>query len=135
MSRAILVYGQSGVGKTTSLRTLDPQKTLIIDADRKGLSWRGWRKNYSVQKKNYCQTSNVADIENLLEKVNKDKDLSYIENVVIDGLSTIMVDDEVKRMKEKGFDKWTDLAQCIWGLVTKASLLRSNLNVIFIGHV
>ena len=135
MSRAILIYGQSGVGKTTSLKTLDPKKTLIIDADRKGLSWRGWRNQYSKEKKNYAKTSEVADIENLLDKVNVNKDLAYIENVVIDGLSTIMVDDEVKRMKDKGFDKWTDLAQCIWGLVTKASLLRDDLNIIFIGHV
>ena len=56
MSRAILVYGESGSGKTTSLRTLDPERTFIVDADRKGLSWKGWKKQYNGAKKNYTQT-------------------------------------------------------------------------------
>jgi len=41
MSRVIAVAGESGAGKTTALRTLDPKTTCIIDADRKGLSWKG----------------------------------------------------------------------------------------------
>ena len=39
-----------------------------------------------------------------------------------------------QRMKEKGFDKWQDLAQCIWQLLDKAQELRDNLTVIFICH-
>ena len=47
MSLAILIMGESGAGKTTTLRNLDPKTTLYIDADKKGLSWRGWKKHYS----------------------------------------------------------------------------------------
>ena len=68
MSRAILVMGESGSGKTTSLRTLDPTTTFVIDADRKGLSWRGWRKNYNSANKNYFQTSSVPKITEVLTK-------------------------------------------------------------------
>lgn len=133
MAMTLLVIGESGAGKTTSLRTLNPSRTLLIDADRKGLSWKGWKKQYSVEKKNYIQTSNVNSIENIYSRLQGEWADKY-DNLVIDGLTTIMVDDEMTRAKERGFDKFVDLAQCIWNLVSNAHLLRDNLNVIFIGH-
>ena len=45
-----------------------------------------------------------------------------------------MVADEMRRMKEKGYDKWQDLAQCIWKLVDVAYGLRSDLTIIFMAH-
>ena len=52
MSKLIGIMGESGAGKTASLRTLDPKTTYIIDADKKGLSWKGWKQAYSVENKN-----------------------------------------------------------------------------------
>lgn len=51
MANVICIAGESGSGKTTSLRNLNPSETYIIDADKKGLSWRGWKKHYSIEKK------------------------------------------------------------------------------------
>lgn len=133
MSTVIAVMGESGSGKTTSLRTLDPGETFIIDADRKGLSWRGWRKKYNYANKNYIATSNVPTIEKCLERIDKG-DLKNIKVVVIDTINTIMVDDEMARMKEKSFDKWQDLATCIWGLISKLYLLREDLTVVCMAH-
>lgn len=133
MSTAILVYGESGQGKTTSLRTLDPERTFIVDADRKGLSWKGWRKQYNGEKKNYVQTSKVAHIKNIYQKMQGEW-ADKFDVLVIDGLSTIMVDDEMERAKERGFDKFVDLAQCVWNVVSDAHLLRDNLTVVFIAH-
>ena len=45
----VSILGQSGSGKTTSLRTLDPKTTFIIDCDGKGLPWRGWKKRRSYR--------------------------------------------------------------------------------------
>lgn len=133
MARVICIMGESGAGKTTSLRNLDPKTTFIVDADRKGLSWRGWKKQYNNANKNYVQTSNVSAIEVIFKRM--DTDFKNVKVLVIDGLSTIMVDDEMKRMKEKGYDRWISLAQCVWELVSNAHLLRDNLNIVFIGHV
>lgn len=133
MALCILVYGESGAGKTTSIRKLDADRTFIVDADRKGLNWKGWRKQYNGEKQNYVQTSKVAVIETIYQKMQGEW-ADKFDNLVIDGLSTIMVDDEMARAKEKGFDKFIDLAQCIWNVVSDAHLLRDNLNVIFIGH-
>lgn len=132
MATSLLIIGESGAGKTTSLRTLNPETTLIIDADRKGASWRGWKKQYNTENKNFLQTSKVPVIEKIMKKVNDE--LTHIKVLVIDGLSTVMVDDEVERMKEKGYDRWISLAQCIWGLVSYAPLMRDDLTVVFIGH-
>lgn len=53
MSKVICIMGESGSGKTTSMRNLDPKTTYYIDADKKGLSWKGWRKQYNKENKNY----------------------------------------------------------------------------------
>ena len=133
MSRSILVMGESGSGKTTSLRNLDPKTTFIIDCDRKGLSWRGWKKQYNAANKNYCQTSKVGSIENLINRING-QDLAHVKVLVIDTLNMIMVDDEMTRMREKNYDKWIDLAQCIWNLITDIQLLRDDLTVVCMAH-
>lgn len=38
MSKVICIAGESGSGKTTAMRNLDPKTTLYIDCDKKGLS-------------------------------------------------------------------------------------------------
>jgi hypothetical protein len=57
-----------------------------------------------------------------------------IKTIVIDTIGSIMVADEMRRMKEKGYDKWQDLAQCIWNLVDVAYTLRDDLTVVFMAH-
>ena len=132
MSRVICVMGESGAGKTTSLRNLDPKTTFIIDADRKGLSWRGWKKQYNAANKNYVMTSDVNVIQNLISRV--ETEFTNIKTLVIDTLNAVMVDDEMARMKEKNYDKWQDLATCIWRVISKLHLLRDDLTVICIAH-
>ncbi len=132
MSKAVLIMGESGSGKTTSLRNLPPDKTFYIDCDKKGLSWRGWREQYSAQRKNYFATDDAAQIGALLRNV--DTKGQHVRYVVIDTLNGIMVGDEMRRVKEKGYDKWSDLAQCVWELVDSAHSFREDLTLIFTGH-
>lgn len=134
MSLVICVAGESGSGKTTSLRNLDSKTTFIIDADRKGLSWRGWKKQYNRENKNYLQTSDMEVISKVVGSIGVSENYRHIKTLVIDTLNTIMVDDEMKRSKEKGFDKWVDLAACVWDLVAKINLLRDDLAVICLAH-
>ena len=134
MAKVIGIMGESGSGKTTSMRNLDPKTTFYIDCDKKGLSWKGWRNTYSLEKKNYYVTDYVSIVDQLLDKINSDEQTKHIKTVVIDTLNGLMVADEVRRMKEKGYDKWQDLAQCVWNLLDKLYTLRDNLTVIVICH-
>ena len=59
---SILIMGESGSGKTTSMEKLDPATTFYIDTDKKGLSWKGWRKQYNSEINNYYKTDTPAYI-------------------------------------------------------------------------
>ena len=71
MAFCILVMGESGSGKTTAMRNLPPEKTLYIDADGKGLQWRGWRQQYTRENMNYFAISDKQKIRDLLEMFEK----------------------------------------------------------------
>ena len=132
MSKLIGVMGESGAGKTTSLRNLDPATTYIIDADKKGLSWKGWKNQYNSRNRNYIAIDDPNTIRSLCRNINEKA--SHIKTLVIDTLNGIMVADEMRRSKEKGFDKWQDLASCVWGIVDDCLKFREDLTVIFICH-
>lgn len=134
MSKVVGIFGESGSGKTTSCRNLDPKTTFYIDCDKKGLSWKGWRNQFSFEKHNYMATDQIETVQNILTKINEQENMKHIKTVVIDTLNGLMVADEVRRMKEKGFDKWQDLAQCIWELIDKLYMLRDDLFIIVICH-
>ncbi len=132
MSKVICIAGESGSGKTTSMRNLDPKETYYIDADKKGLSWKGWRKQYSSENKNYlrCDDANIVRvyIKKLAESCPK------IKVIVIDTINGLMVADEMRRSKEKGYDKWIDLAACVWDLVNECYEYRDDLTIVFTAH-
>lgn len=134
MSKVIGIMGESGSGKTTSMRNLDPKTTFYIDCDKKGLSWKGWRSQYSFDKHNYMATDVIETVNQILDKINKQDNMKHIKVVVIDTLNGLMVADEVRRMKEKGYDKWQDLAQCVWELLDKLYSLRKDLTVVVLCH-
>ena len=132
MSKALLIMGESGSGKTTSCRNLDPETTYYIDCDKKGLSWRGWRDNYSVENRNYACTDRPEAVQRLVANVAEKA--PHVKNVVIDTINGIMVADEMRRIREKGYDKWVDLASCVWALIDTAYSYRDDLTIIFLAH-
>ncbi len=54
--------------------------------------------------------------------------------VVIDTVNNLMVSEEMRRCREKGYDKWMDLAQYIWKLVELPGMYREDLTVILVFH-
>ena len=127
-----MIIGTSGSGKTTSLENLDPKQTFYIDADGKGLSWKGWRKQYNKENKNYFQCDVPEQIFSLMQTI--DEKQKQIKFLVIDTLNGCMVADEMRRAKEKAYDKWMDLAQSVYNIVDYSNKMRDDLTVILIGH-
>ena len=137
MGNVIGVIGESGSGKTTAMRNLPPEETFYIDADKKGLNWKGWRTQYSTERKNYVKTDGFTTIWKALDHIDKDEALKGIKYVVIDTLNGMMVGEEMRILAMQGGDKrsaWTDLAQHGWGIVNKALEMRSDVTVIILCH-
>ena len=132
MSRVICIAGESGSGKTTAMRNLDPKTTFYIDADKKGLSWRGWRKQYNPENKNYKATDDANVVRQYIKRLAEG--CPQIKVIVVDTINGLMVADEMRRSKEKGFDKWVDLATCVWDLVCEAYTYRDDLTIVFTAH-
>ena len=130
MAKLIGIYGEPATGKSTSLRNLPPEETLYIDADMKGLNWKGWKKEYNGDNKNYLKTNYPQLAIKYLQLAEK----GTYKYVVIDTVNNLMVSDEMRRCKEKGYDKWMDLAACIWELVDLPGSLRDDLTVILLFH-
>lgn len=127
-----MILGASGSGKTTSLEKLDPKQTFYIDADGKGMSWKGWRQQYNKTNKNYWQCDDPNQIYAMMQQINeKHKQVKFL---VIDTLNGCMVADEMRRAKEKAYDKWMDLAQSVYSIVDFSNKMRDDLTVILIGH-
>lgn len=133
MSKMICVMGESGSGKTTSMRTLDPETTYYIDCDRKGLAWKGWREQYNKEKKNFTSTRDLVKVNNLI--INVSDKAPHVKTIVIDTLNTCMVDKEIKEMDNKdGYSKWIDLAQYVWTICETGATLRPDLTVVIVMH-
>lgn len=132
MSKVVCIMGESGSGKTTAMRNLPFKETFYIDCDGKGLSWKGWRKQYCKENGNYFNTDKPEKVATALSKINKEQ--TQFKYVVVDTLNGIMVGDEMRRSKEKGYDKWIDLASSVFDIVNNANKFRDDLTIIFLAH-
>ena len=137
MSDVIGCMGESGSGKTTAMRNLPPEQTFYLDCDKKGLNWKGWRKTYNTENKNYVATDAFSAALSLMDRIDKEKQFQHIKYLVIDTLNGLMVAEEMRILAMQGGDKrsaWTDLAQNGWALINKALTLRKDLTVIILCH-
>lgn len=134
MAKTICIMGESGSGKTTSCRNLDPDTTFYIDCDKKGLSWKGWKEQYNEDKKNYWVTDDPGIVLQLLRGINRSDNASHIKTVVIDTINGVMVAQEMRNLKVQGYGKWTDLAQYVWEIFDFCLTMRPDVTVIIIAH-
>lgn len=87
-AETILILGESGVGKSTSLRNLNPEETFIICTTSKPLPWKGWKKKYTKfsakesPEGNWVQCSKAATIINLMKFINSKR--PEVKNIIID---------------------------------------------------
>ncbi|MDO5817331.1 MAG: AAA family ATPase [Eubacteriales bacterium] len=69
-----------------------------------------------------------------LQSVATSDKFKHVNYVVIDTVNNLMVSEEMRRCREKGYDKWMDLAQYIWNLVELPGMYREDLTVILVFH-
>ena len=134
MGISTLVVGQSGRGKSTSIEKLDPKETMVIKVINKPFpfrskDWKRWDKD--TQTGSYEVTDNY-DIIKAIIKGAKAKGKKII---VIDDMQYLMANEFMKRSSERGFDKFTEIAEHIWSLVMVANeATDDDMRIYFLSH-
>lgn len=95
MANFILVIGQTGAGKTTGIRTLDPKHTLVLRAIKRRLPFPEG-KDFVVR-----DAPEYKDTVDWIKKANQSKG---IHNVVITDGTYIMRHEFFRRDKEIGLN-------------------------------
>lgn len=132
MANCCIVLGKSGTGKSSSVRGLNPEETLIINVLGKRLPFKGSNGMYNAEKKNLFRIDNYMQVINLLESCNKAA--PHIKNIVIDDAIYIMRKEFFQRAKETGYGKFTELAMHFQQLISTCEQLRDDINVFFLLH-
>lgn len=137
MANLIAIVGASGSGKSSSIRTLNPEETFIINIASKPLPFKGWRSKYTIWNKdhpegNYVNTSDVNTINKILGYINSKR--PEIKNVVCEDTQYLMAFEYMDRANEKGFQKFTDIAQKFYSVLKSGITMRDDLNIIMTCH-
>ena len=137
MAHSVLVIADSGSGKSTSIRDLDPKETFIVNIANKPLPFKGWKKNYSMiskdnQKGNMTPVSSAAGIIKAMMHVN-DK-MPHIKNLVIDDWQYMSSFEYFDRADEKGYDKFTSIAKNLAQVAKLPKDMREDLYIFFLTH-
>ena len=119
MAVLVMIYGQSGTGKSTSLRNFTNDEIAVINVSRKPLPFKSKLTTYD--------TDNYAKISSALGKIER-------KSIVIDDATYLMVNEFMRTAKVTGYQKYTDMAFNFNSLVAQASQLANDKIVYFLGH-
>lgn len=137
MSELIAIIGPPGSGKSTSIRTLDPQETFIIKVANKPLPIKGHKKKYFDQKVNK-ETFNMhtaddpEEIKKYLKYISSKR--PEIKQIILDDSNYVMAFSNMRKVNETGFKKFIDMAKEFYDIVMAAASLRDDLKVFFFAH-
>ena len=132
MANAIMILGSSGTGKSSSIKTLDPKETVIINVLKKRLPFKGSSSLYNTDNKNLFNVDEYSSIISLLNSINTSA--AYVRNVVIDDMTYVIRKEYYKIAKVSGFNKFVDMASHFQQIVSTIESLRDDLNVFMIMH-
>jgi hypothetical protein len=127
MSIATMVLGQSGTGKTTSLRNMDPKTTLLIQVIPKPLPFRSKEWKPVKEHGNIIVANDSADICQLMRRTTR-------PIIVVDDLQYLLATEFMNRAHEKGYDKFTEMARHYYDVLTCATTLPAEKRVYLLSH-
>ena len=132
MAKQIIVMGKSGMGKTTSLRNLNKDETLLVQVLDKPLpfknDWVEW--DTDTKKGQILTVDNISNIETIISRA---KD--YGKNViVVDDMQYLMTNAFMSRIKEKGYEKFSEMGYSIWHLLKSVASVKNDVRVYYLWH-
>lgn len=132
MSVLIGIAGDTGSGKSSSIQSLDPKTSYVINVAGKELPFKGSSSLYNVENKNYKDVSDPRDVLALLKTIS-DK-APHVKTVVIEDANYLMGFMMVDKATETGYTKFSLMAQYMKNLVQGAKELREDLTVVYMSH-
>lgn len=119
MGIPVLILGTSGTGKSASMRNLDPARFSLVNVARKPLPFRSSKKG--------LESDDYATITAALNR--------SVQNVIVlDDVQYLMANEYMRRAKENGYQKFTDIGKSFWDLVQAVVALPPEKVVYFLGH-
>lgn len=135
-SKVVMILGESGSGKSTTFRTLPPEKTIYINSDMKALPFKP--KGY-IKGTNYFETSNYDTIKKLIVAYKDGRVKS--DYFVIDTINAFMTDYEMgyafklRNTGEEAFRRWDDLATNTFNIIKDLNSLPEHMIIFVLGHI
>lgn len=121
MGIPILILGESGTGKSASMRNFAEGELALANVAGKPLPFKG-RFNEVLNSDSY----------RAIKKFMKE---SYANVVVIDDAQYLMANEFMRRSAERGYDKFTEIAVNFWDLVQYVRELPEDKIVVFMAHI
>lgn len=135
MSIATMILGQSGSGKTTSLRNLKPEETLLIQAVKKPLPFKSkaWRPATKADPTgSILVTDQSATIVGAMQRTKK-------PIIVIDDFQYVLANEFMRRVLDNetgnsAFAKYNEIARHAWDILMAAGKLEDEKRVYILAH-
>lgn len=135
MSIASMVLGQSGTGKTTSLRNFNPKDVLLIQAVKKPLPFksRDWRACTKADPEgSVLVTDSAPVIVGAMQRTKK-------PIVVVDDFQYVLANEFMRRILDQetgnaAFAKYNEIARHAWDILMAAGRLPDASRVYILAH-
>jgi len=132
MATVTFILGASGTGKSTAMRNLAPAETLLIQALRKSLPFKGksagWDYLSAENKQGNIIASDKSEyIINAMQRTRR-------KIIVIDDFQYVMGNEFMRRNDEKGYDKFNDIGRHAWDILNAATELPADVRVYIMSH-
>ena len=123
MAQKILIMGESGTGKSTSMRNCDPATTAIVNPVGKPLPFKGkfTMLNGETESRKIC-------------KFMKEQAAAGKKLIVVDDFQYILSVPYMNRIKENGWDKWNDFGANYFEIIEVCKELPDDVVVVYMTH-
>ena len=126
MAQKVLILGDSGTGKSASLRNFDPSEVLVINCAGKPLPFRN---NFEQVTPSYEHMT--EDVRQAMAKASMDGK----KVVIIDDAQYIMSFQYMRRIKENGWDKWNDIQGEFFNIINDCNFYPPEMVFYFLAHI